>query len=82
MARMIKQEPLSSPDRALRALRLRRYQAPEGERTAVTALTLNYVNQVLVERQNLLLGRSDREGEMILLAEPEGDSAPTGLRTL
>jgi hypothetical protein len=40
--------------------------APEGERTAVTALTLNYVNQVLAERQILLLagpkGREDSIG--------------------
>src|SRR5215204_6600316 len=38
-------------------------QAPEGERAAVTALTLNYINQVLAERQNLLLSSSDRQGE-------------------
>ena len=40
-------------------------QAPEEERTAVTALTLNYVNQVLAERQNLLLAGSERKGETI-----------------
>ena len=34
---------------------------PEGERAAATALTLNYINQVLAERQNLLLARSHRK---------------------
>ena len=49
-------------------------QAPEGERTAVTALTLNYINQVLAERQNLLLSSSNRQGEKNRLEEPEDHS--------
>jgi uncharacterized protein len=50
-------------------------QAPEGERTAVAALTLNYINQVLAERQNLLLARPDRKAEKNRLEEPEDGSA-------
>ena len=56
------------------AVRTLAAQAPEGERTAVTALTLNYVNQVLAERQNLLLSSSDRQGEKNCLEEPEDHS--------
>ena len=58
------------------AVRTLAAQAPEGERTAVTALTLNYVNQVLAERQILLLAGPDRKGEKIRLEEPEGDRVP------
>src|SRR5215204_1499553 len=65
-------------DAAVKALAAR---APEEERTAVTTLTLTYVNQVLAERQNLLLAGSDRMGETIRLEEPDSDSVPTRLRT-
>jgi hypothetical protein len=57
-------------DAAVKTLAAR---APEEERSAITALTLNYVNQVLAERQNLLLASSDRQGEKNL-EEPEDDS--------
>ena len=57
-------------DAAVKTLAAR---APEEERTAVTALMLNYVNQVLAERQNLLLAGPYRMGETIRLEEPEGD---------
>jgi len=63
------------------AVRTLAAQAPEEERTAVTALTLNYINQVLAERQSVLLGGPDRKGETIRLQEPESDSVPTRLRT-
>ena len=63
------------------AVRTLAAQAPEEERTAVTALTLTYINQVLAERQNVLLGGPDRKGETIRLEEPESDSVPTRLRT-
>jgi hypothetical protein len=51
------------------AVRTLAAQAPEEERTAVTALTLNYINQVLAERQNLLLAESEPKGETIRFDE-------------
>jgi hypothetical protein len=63
------------------AVRTLAAQAPEEERTAVTALALTYINQVLAERQNVLLSGPDRKGETTRLEEPESDSVPTRLRT-